>query len=399
MQSPPSRIYAFDHLKTVTMLSVLFCHVALTYIVIDLGISWPFKDPHNTSLFFDIFAAFVVGNSMPIFFTMSGFMTAMLFTEKGVKQMIKNRLNRIVYPFLAGLLLLYPITAVSFFVLKFTIAGSASPFSAALTQVYNDQFEWRLFRPIHLWFLYYLILFCFAWAAAVPLLRERFPKTVIKIYKVFGRLYRATAAPLVLALITFIQLRLRHQDVIEVPGVFGINFIVLTTYAVFFGFGWLLYAQRENLDRFKKGDVFFVIAGFCIFFAKLVVMSHQDWAKIKTTPYILSGLQAIMVWFFIFGFIGLFLRYFNKYSALGRYLSGASYWIYLIHFPIVFSLQALFINHNFNVYLKFLVVVSLTLFIAIVSYHYLVRDTFIGQFLNGKKQKKVVPASTAQQVE
>jgi glucan biosynthesis protein C len=391
MQNQPNRIYAFDHLKTTMMLLVLVFHAGVTYIVVDLGIVWPFKDPHATSLLFDLLLGFINCIFMPVFFVISGFMTSMLFTQQGGKQMLKNRFNRLFYPFLVFLLLLYPITAVGYFNLKFSISGSKSPFYLALNQVYNDQFEWRLFRPIHLWFLYYLILFCIGGYLIVIILRKTAPKAIQKIPRTFFFIYSTKAAPLLFALITFILLCLRHQNTIETPGVFSINGIVFITYAFFFGVGWLLYHQREYLERFKKGDVFFLVAGVCVFFLKIVVMANSHWSKIKYTQYILAAIHSIALWFLIFGFMGLYLRCFNKYSARGRYLADASYWIYLVHFPFIFFLQAALINVDINVYFKFLLVVTITFFITIITYNYMVRDTFIGQFLNGKKYQKGLP--------
>ena len=44
---------------------------------------------------------------------------------------------------------------------------------------------------------------------------------------------------------------------------------------------------------------------------------------------------------FMFGFIAMFLKYFNAYSPKLSYLMDASYWIYIVHLPIVVLIQGL----------------------------------------------------------
>ena len=52
-----------------------------------------------------------------------------------------------------------------------------------------------------------------------------------------------------------------------------------------------------------------------------------------------AGLYAIASWAWTLALLGLALRYLNGYSATRRYLSDASYWIYLVHLPLVMALQ------------------------------------------------------------
>ena len=46
-----------------------------------------------------------------------------------------------------------------------------------------------------------------------------------------------------------------------------------------------------------------------------------------------------MMWGFVLGFLGLFTRFCQRPNAWGRYLADASYWIYLVHLPVVIALQ------------------------------------------------------------
>ena len=83
--------------------------------------------------------------------------------------------------------------------------------------------------------------------------------------------------------------------------------------------------------------------------------------------------------------LSIFIKFFNKPSKNLRYVSDASYWIYIIHQPLAFFVPAFFHQIKISVYLKFIISSILVTIICLLSYHFFVRRTFIGQFLNGRK--------------
>lgn len=365
------------------MLAVVVFHSGLTYIFTELGTVWPFKDPYSKSLVFDVTMAYLTSITMPLFFTISGFMTGMLFSTRGSRQMVHNRLNRILYPLLMGLLILYPATIIAQKSFELALQGQTSLVLPALNQAVADRFDWQSFRPIHLWFLYYIVLFSITGSLTARLLKRRFPQLAAQANKAFAYVYLHRGAPVIFAAVTFVFLCLRRQHIIETPTGFAVNLVVFSTHALFFGFGWMLYYQRHHLPRFKNGASFCWFAGLILFFIKMIMV--DTWGEKGQMVYLLAAVNAVVVWFLIFAYMGLFLKYANNYSRLGHYLARASYWIYLIHLPVVIVLQALFINSGFNVYAKFILVTTITFMVAISSYHFLVRNTGIGRFLNGRK--------------
>ena len=99
-------------------------------------------------------------------------------------------------------------------------------------------------------------------------------------------------------------------------------------------------------------------------------------------------IKSIMVWLFVFGITGVFIRYASKHSARMRYISDASYWVYLVHLSFTAIIPSFIVDWPIPATLKFLFVLVTTSIICFVSYHYLVRSTFIGKFLNGRKYTK-----------
>src|SRR5258705_12880845 len=99
---------------------------------------------------------------------------------------------------------------------------------------------------------------------------------------------------------------------------------------------------------------------------------------------------AAAMWFFIYGFIGLFLRYLEKPIPLARYMADASYWMYLLHLPCTIVLPVFLINLPLPTFVKFSVVLRITTCLTVVTYHYWVRATVIGQVLNGRRYPRML---------
>ena len=99
-------------------------------------------------------------------------------------------------------------------------------------------------------------------------------------------------------------------------------------------------------------------------------------------------LSAFIISLFVFGITGLFIRYFSSFSQRMRYISDSSYWIYLIHLPFTIIIPGLIASLELHAIGKFLITLILTTIISTASYHYLVRSTFIGKFLNGRTYSK-----------
>ena len=65
-----------------------------------------------------------------------------------------------------------------------------------------------------------------------------------------------------------------------------------------------------------------------------------------------------------------------------RWLADASYWVYLVHLPLLFAIQYRLLDVQMHWGAKFAIATLSTL--AFASYQVLVRYTPIGRLLNGK---------------
>jgi len=85
-------------------------------------------------------------------------------------------------------------------------------------------------------------------------------------------------------------------------------------------------------------------------------------------------------------------------SPTTRYLADASYWIYLMHMSTIVFFLSLMRPYDWHWAIKLAIMVLGSMPILLLSYHYLVRFTWIGAILNGRRQPraaKLPPADTA----
>ena len=377
---PPSkteRIHALDSLRAIMMLLGLVIHSAITYGTFNYSGAWPLKDPQSNHIFMDYIVYYIHMFRMPIFFVIAGFFGAMLFFERGHKKMLKNRIDRILYPLIVFVLILAPTIKFSSAYSTGMFAQDANALNAALEPFYYLA-NWMPERTYHLWFLYYLFLITIA-SYALGLLFERFKPITEMTTNVLNRiLTKPVMKVLIFSVMTSLLLLFMGSAWVATSTSWVPDFNTFIFYFFFYGIGWILFKSKELLDTFKSYDWVMFVLGTLVFTIRFLLGdSIEQWQII--------AMNSLSVWLFIFGITGLFIRYGSEHSYLMRYNSDGSYWIYLVHLTMTLLLPAFIVDWGIPAFGKFVFVLLVTSAISLVSYHYLVRSTFIGKFLNGRK--------------
>ncbi|MFY8052567.1 MAG: acyltransferase family protein, partial [Armatimonadaceae bacterium] len=157
---------------------------------------------------------------------------------------------------------------------------------------------------------------------------------------------------------------------------------VFIYYLFFFLMGALIYkAGTMDAVPTKSWIAELIIANAVCFPLALVLLSGRD-----TGGLLIGGIvQAFYAWLSIFGLIGFFRAKLSGESPLVRYLSDASYFVYIFHIIVVVFLQHILINMGIPVALKLLIVALGATGVLLGVYQVGVRYTFVGTLLNGKK--------------
>jgi glucan biosynthesis protein C len=386
------RYHAFDSLRAVMMLLGLVLHSAMGYVTFPTDRVWPFKDPHP-SAFFDMLVMFIHTFRMPVFFVIAGFFAAFLYTTRGANTLFHNRVQRIALPLACAWIILFPliIVAAGFAQARSSVQISVDPNDLTIGGVLN--------HLMHLWFLYDLLILYGAALLVMPLVQRIPQKVRDRILDGFGWVVLVRWGPMFFSLVTALTLYPMQEWALDTSDSFLPPLRILTAYGVFFIFGWLLYHRRLLLPAFSQrtwgtffvGFIFFELYIFCIGRA----LTAGPTVGIHTLAMV--SLAAAM-WFFIYGFIGLFLRYLEKPIPLARYMADASYWMYLVHLPCTIALPVFLSNLPLPTFMKFSAVLGTTTFLTVVTYHYWVRATVIGQVLNGRRYPRTLPHPDLQQL-
>jgi hypothetical protein len=165
----------------------------------------------------------------------------------------------------------------------------------------------------------------------------------------------------------------------------------LSAYGLFFGFGWVLQRQQllllEVEKRWFQHGLLAVVA-WVVCHVEGGWMPH--WGAFLKGPALLIYTMSYLVaaWAGSFALVGVAMRYLSGFSSVRRYLADSSYWLYLTHIPVLVFFEALLHPFPWHPVVKFLATIGVTLPILLLSYHYLVRFTFLGATLNGRRHAR-----------
>ena len=378
------RYYSLDALRGIMMLLGIVLHTSFFYLI-DAGVRG-----QTPSLFLLIVTGFIHQFRMPLFFVLAGFFAAMMVQKYGLHGACINRVRRILIPFLVCLVTILPVTLWT--VLSVIVTGmkgeiifitNMGDLEPVLKVMRENNLPAHL-SPMHLWFLYYLMIFYLfvpAFEYLLRIIRQRGWEQRIRqalgsawLIPVFGLVTAMTLWP-------FKGASVMVNDRLFVP-----NLWIALYYGVFFLLGYGFFHYREILDTFQRNTGSYCVVALLLFVWAFIPGYMENKGSESPAVHLVAVIfNALSTWLFIYYLAGLFLRYFNTDSPTARLLSRSSYWIYLVHFPIVFCIGLLLTNLALGYTVKFLLLTFLTSVICYYSYLLLVRRTWISVLLNGNR--------------
>jgi glucan biosynthesis protein C len=328
---------------------------------------------------------------MGLFFTVSGFLAAMTLGLWGPSRQVTQRLRRIGVPLGVAMLTILP-------VLKLITSWS---YHRTTPDGRNPAYDYTVgnllgWAPHHLWFLSYVLAFNLL-AVVICLVVRRGPGAGAFMDRTFRRFL---ASPLLipgLAVVSAVPLWLGGYT--EAPGKVAGSLIPIPLpfayYGLFFAFGWMLWRSRDLLGRVEDRPA--------LNLAVAVPAALLAWGLYSGSIAIPEALPAIpvvliasglAVWSTIFAVWGLFAKLLSGARPWVRYLADASYWIYLIHLPILVFVQLSLAQTGLPPLLRLTIATSAAIAASLGTYALLVRHTPVGTLLHGERKRpsrKVTP--------
>lgn len=339
---------------------------------------------------------------MALFFLLAGFFGRMLFQRRGAGGFIADRLKRIALPLVS----FWPIVLTGIIACLIWAAIQANGGVPPTNSPPPPPLTVETFPLTHLWFLYLLLIFY----AAMLLLRalvvgvDRKGGLRTGLDKLVSGLV-GMWAPILLALPLAAVLSLDPQWLpwfgVKTPDTGLVpNVQALSAYGMAFGLGWLVQRQPDLLNIWRRRWPFHLLLAIAATVACLIMIGVEpSLEKLEpaelTWGYALS--YAMALWCWVFGLIGAGLAILSSRSSGRRYLADASYWIYIVHLPVVMALGVLVAPLEWAWPAKYAAILGGTLAVSLVTYQLLVRHSFIGSILNGKRPtgKSKAEADTA----
>ena len=320
---------------------------------------------------------------MILFFLIAGYFGRMLVERRGAGGFVRDRSRRILLP-----LLLFWLPVMAAIVAMFVWGAAAMNGGTLPSQpAPPPAITLATFPLTHLWFLYVLTLFYLA-ALAIRRLGgawlDRGMRILVRRHAVLGLLALPLAAALAARPDWIPSIGIPTPDTGFVP-----NLAATTAYGMAFGFGWLLNRQSDLLQVFARSwPAYLGIAlGATATFLALLGMELPVFAPEAdgTRRLWLAGLYALAAWSWSLAILGAALRFMTRPSRALRYCADASYWIYIVHLPVVMALQVAVYPLAASAWVKFALVLAGAFLILFASYHLLVRHSWLGRWLNGRK--------------
>jgi glucans biosynthesis protein C len=383
------RLHSLDAVRAFALLLGIAYHATMSFSPTLAASGWPIVDnsPSDTlSATFYVLHIF----RMTTFFVVAGFFARLVVYRKGVSGFIKDRRKRILIPLLVSLPVQLVLIGAA---MIWGMSKAGKPLTAAPPATGEHvllPFSWT-----HLWFLYVLILL-YALLLGVRWLGNTVFDRTGRIRSIadsaIAYVMRTSLAPVLLAIPVAVSLYktewwnfwtgIPTPDNSMIP-----NLAAFVGYGTAMLFGWVLHRQSELLPTIQRYWIVNLAAALAltVLCYSMIGMPTSPVHLGATARAIYSAAYSVATWTGTFAAIGAALRFFSNESPVRRYLADASYWMYLMHFPLLSALAALMMQWPLHWSIKYSLILGITSAALLVSYHYWVRPTRIGEMLNGRR--------------
>lgn len=383
------RYYGLDALRGGMMMLGIVLHGAWLYLAAPPP-TMPLPVDRNNSIVFDVIFHFIHSFRMPTFFILAGFFTSLLIEKRGSWGTYKDRARRVLAPLAAGIVTILPLTGL--LMLDFMLSARFGthdliPDRETLNTLREEMLAKGLpvGKPMlgHLWFLYYL---CFFYLL-IPVCRFLVRRSL----RFESRLKRWLVSPFLLpalALYTAATLWPFHGGQVQEGFIYFMPHLPsLAYYGSFFVLGYIFHHYRDFLHALARYVPVWAVLSAILFPLSLYASYLDNSVRGASFALHLGAVLAngLCTWALIYLFLGSALRFFDRDSPWILYVSQSSYWVYLVHMPLVFLAGWWLVQFDFPAMLKFLLVCGFTAVAALVTFHYWVQKTWLSDFLHGRR--------------
>jgi len=388
------RLHALDAVRATALLLGIVLHSTMSYVPGITAMGWPIADSAQSETLQVVFFVIHIFR-MTTFFLIAGFFAHLLYHRRGLKEFLRNRRDRVLVPLIVwiGPLMLAVLATLAWAMQLNPDSNVGHMDSMVRVHTPLVSFSW-----IHLWFLYILLLlyplvlvlrYFLARIDSSGFLRGQCDRLLQLMLR--GRFaVSLLAVPIALMLwsvpdwLWWAGVPTPQYSLDPPLASLGIYFYVFTV-------GWVMHRQRALLEHIKHAWLDNLIVGVCATTLSLWILDGDTWINTArpgdTLAYALS--YAIAMVNLSFALMGLGLKLLNQELPLVRYLSDASFWMYLWHVPVLMFWQCVFMMIEWPWPLEFSLILFLTALPLVITYDGFVRSTGLGAMLNGRRSPRI----------
>jgi glucan biosynthesis protein C len=312
-----ARLHFIDNLRWIAILLLFPLHAAFVFCAGWYG--YYVMSPHSSVAAHCLTVA-IEPWIMPLLFCIAGISTRFALQKRTPLAYLKERAERLLVPFFAGVVLVCPVIA--YYALKFhtgyegSYAGAIVYFFSSASTIPYVNGQTGGFSVDHLWFLLFLFIVSFAALCLIQLSR-----------RLIGSRFTSIVIPLPVLLLFFVPAWLLNA---AGPNVAGYS---LLSYLLFFIIGYALIALDEVQVLLDENRVLLVAVWIALTIGVMwmggIMLGQWEHFWGSSPFFVLTG------WTGALALLGAGRHLLNFSTALTAYLSAASYPVYIIHNAIL----------------------------------------------------------------
>ncbi|MBV2358864.1 acyltransferase family protein [Thalassococcus sp. CAU 1522] len=344
------RYHGLDLLRAVAMLLGLVLHGALIYtapsVVGDLPVASGLEPPQASPATWAV-VIWIHQWRMPAFFLLAGFFAELVIARRGARAFLADRAVRIL--------------------------GALAVFSVLFTLIFAR--PWGVLD--HMWFLWFLSLFCLtAWAAHGMGLRRELRAMAWPVQRLPRMIWLVVP-------VAALNLAGREAGIWHIiPDQIGQldRLVGALPYFAAFVIGQMLFHTRDRLAELRRPRVWMgcIAAGALAYVLSLGLMGAEPWPVL---PMAVFSAVASLGW--TFGLIGLAQWAVPARSAAIDWLVRLSYPVYIFHLYLILGVSALLASAGLAQGWVIVLSAFVTFWLCVVLYYLLVKYTPLDWVLNG----------------
>jgi len=378
LDQQPARLYFLDWLRVIAILGVFLFHAVHPF---DFT-AWHIKNSEQ-SLVVTFLIAFMFPWGMPLFFLLAGAGSSFALRRRTAGQFARERVRRLLLPFIAGSILLMPVMLYFEWRHKLQNGVLTSPFVVFLLDR-NQGFTpiWFGALGYHLWFLGFLFSFSILCLPIFLWLKRDAGK------RLMSRLATMCEhrGALLLFVIPLAIVRLALHPFFPQEHNWADFFVQMS----FFLLGYILFSQNGFLQAIRRDWRFSLGIGIGAAASALAIAASTGTLDLQAPPrtwldilfWILISIDS-WCWTLFFLFIGMrYLDYTNKYLEYGQ---EAILPFFVLHQPVIIILAYYAVQWQASLVTKLLFVVIGSFCVSLGIYEFLIHRIAVLSRLFGMK--------------